>query len=273
MPRRSRKRIESGVYHIMLRGNERKDIFLDEEYKQKIIEILTKARKNDSFKVYAYCVMDNHLHIVIKERDDSISRILKQIATSYAYYYNKKHCRVGHVFQDRFKSEGIKDDGQLLEVIRYVHNNPVKAGIVRRVGDYKWSSYRFYNTKTEFCGNNTVFCTDCEEILKMFSEDIEKAEKLFAAFSKERTEEKFLDDDYMELEQDRTLLENLIKELLMIKGVVLEDVKTDKKLMEWMIRELKFRQGVPGRKVARLLGINRNVVQRIGNRESNENRP
>jgi putative transposase len=127
VPRYPRQYSKTGIYHIMLRGNERKDIFIDEEDKGKFIKIIFKKKADEAFKLYAYCLMDNHLHLVIKEQKETISQIIKKIATSYAYYFNHKYKRVGHLFQDRYKSETIEDEAYLLSVIRYVHNNPEKA--------------------------------------------------------------------------------------------------------------------------------------------------
>lgn len=88
--------------------------------------------------------MDNHAHLLVNEGEDEISRIIKRIGTSYVYYFNKKYGRVGHLFQDRFKSEAIEDDSYLLAVVRYIHNNPVKAGIVKNASSYRWSSFNAY---------------------------------------------------------------------------------------------------------------------------------
>jgi REP element-mobilizing transposase RayT len=85
--------------------------------------------------------MDNHVHLLINEGDDEIGKIMKRINISYSYYFNKKYGRIGHLFQDRFKSEGIDSDAYLLSVVRYIHNNPVKAGLVKNIEEYKWSSY------------------------------------------------------------------------------------------------------------------------------------
>ena len=103
MPRHARILNEKNVYHVMLRGNNRGKIFIDNEDKQRIIETIRLKKKDREFFIYAYCVLDNHIHLVIREGEDSLSRIVKRIATSYAYYFNKKYNRMGHVFQDRFR--------------------------------------------------------------------------------------------------------------------------------------------------------------------------
>jgi putative transposase len=113
----------------MLRGNNREKIFRDEEDKARMIDTLGDKKKAEEYFLYAYCVMDNHIHLIIKEGKDPIASIVKRIATSYSYYFNKKYKRIGHVFQERFKSENIEDESYLLAAIRYVHQNPVKPGI------------------------------------------------------------------------------------------------------------------------------------------------
>lgn len=109
MPRQRRKLSKTGTYHIMLRGNERKSLFPEEEDYRKFLQILATKKRDDSFLLYAYCLMSNHLHLLIREKKQNISQIMKRINIAYAYYFNKKYNRVGHVFQDRFKSESVDE--------------------------------------------------------------------------------------------------------------------------------------------------------------------
>src|SRR5690606_6920396 len=129
--------------HIMVRGNAKQDIFIDDQDKRKFVKTILQKRNEGLFKIYAFCIMNNHAHLVVKELKESISKFMKRITTSYAFYFNAKYERIGHVFQDRFRSEIIKNDSYLLSVIRYVHNNPEKANISYKE-DYTWSSYREY---------------------------------------------------------------------------------------------------------------------------------
>jgi REP element-mobilizing transposase RayT len=98
---------QSGYYHIMVRGNEKKDIFRDDHDKLRFIEIIKKVKQGNRFYLHAFCLMDNHLHMMISEGKEDVARIMKRITVSYVSYFNKKYRRVGHLFQDRFKSEGI----------------------------------------------------------------------------------------------------------------------------------------------------------------------
>ncbi len=254
MPRQSRKLSKTGIYHVMMRGNERKDIFQDEEDKTRFIDTLFEKKKDNAFSLYAYCAMDNHTHLLIKEEKDPIARIIKRIGTSYAHYYNRKHKRVGHVFQDRFKSEEIKSDGQLLEVIRYIHNNPVKANIVKNALEYKWSSYNEYINQ-----KNSAFETD--EMLEIFTKDRNRAIKLFKEFTMERVNNSFIDCD--EQEPDNEFMKEQVIDILNKSKANLEDIKTNRTVREGIIRHLKFEKRYSVRQVAKLLDLNRNVVQRV----------
>ena len=110
MPRQVRQISKSQIYHVITRGNERRNIFLDDEDKKRFMDILCEKKRDKEYVLYAFCLMDNHVHLIIREGTDTISRIMKRINTGYAYYFNKKYKRVGHVFQDRFKSEAIESE-------------------------------------------------------------------------------------------------------------------------------------------------------------------
>jgi len=115
--------------------------------------------------------MDNHVHLLIDDNGNDISKVLKSINISYAYYFNNTYTRVGHLFQDRFKSEVINDDNYLLSASAYIHNNPVKAGIVSIPQEYKWSSYNYYLGKENYRGG----LIDTERILGLFSSNKKQA--------------------------------------------------------------------------------------------------
>lgn len=142
MPRRARRLSDTKVYHVMLRGNERRNIFLDDEDRERFIDTLRYKQEEKTFSYFAYCLMSNHVHLIVDEGEEVISKIMQRINGSYAYYFNKKYQRSGHLFQDRFKSEVIEKDRYLLAAIRYVHNNPIKAGMIKNIEEYRWSSYR-----------------------------------------------------------------------------------------------------------------------------------
>jgi REP element-mobilizing transposase RayT len=126
MARQARQRCDNGVYHIVMRGINRQDIFYDEDDYQRFMGTLERL-KTDKFEVYGYCLMSNHVHLLIHEKSEEIPQIMKRIGTSYAWWYNRKYQRTGHVFQGRYGSECVEDDEYLLTVIslrvKSFHNN------------------------------------------------------------------------------------------------------------------------------------------------------
>ena len=143
MGRQARKRSETGIHHVLLRGIDKRDIFLEDEDRQTFIQHLAQSREKGKFELYAYCLMDNHVHLLIKEGEE-IGASIKRIAVGYAGWHNKKYERTGHLFQNRFRSEPVETEAYLLTVLRYIHQNPVKAGMVTNSGEYPWSTYNHY---------------------------------------------------------------------------------------------------------------------------------
>ena len=260
MPRQARKISKTQIYHVMLRGNEKKDIFIDDEDKSRFIETLCYKKKDNTFSLYSYCIMDNHVHLVLKEQKDSIARIMKRLGTSYAHYYNKKHKRVGHVFQDRYKSEAIEDERYLLSVIRYVHNNPEKARICKKQ-EYPLSSYHLY-TQTVKKYRDLV---DCEEVLGIFSRDKSRARILFDEFSNEKNQEHFIDiqEDEEKLNDEEAF--EYIRQYLDEKKIGLGQLnrKEFKVELELLVKELIDKSDLSLRRIAELIGINREKTRKI----------
>jgi len=185
MPRKLRRRSKTGIYHIILRGVNKQTIFQDDEDRSYFIEKLEKYSSKYKFKIYAYCLMDNHIHAVIDEKDEGIDRIVKRISASYVYYYNNKYERCGHLFQERYKSETVEEERYFFILIRYIHQNPIKAGIVNNVEDYKWSSYKEYISKPRL--------VDVKFYLEMIDNNECKAIEKYKDFMKERGQEECLE--------------------------------------------------------------------------------
>ncbi len=156
MARTARAAGSSGYYHVMLRGINRQTIFEDDEDRDRFLEILKKTKEKDKFDLIAWCLMPNHVHLLIHENEVRLGTIFKRIGASYVYWYNGKYERTGHLFQDRFKSEPVEDEAYFLTVIRYIHWNPVKAGLCERPEDYAWSSLKGYFDKDGLHDNGMV---------------------------------------------------------------------------------------------------------------------
>ena len=144
MSRRARELSPSGIYHVMTRGVNKMDLFYDDRDRYRYCEGLDKAKQKYEFALYAYCLMSNHVHLLMKENKTSISVVMQSIGVRYSMYFNAKYRRVGHLFQNRFRSEPIDSENKLLTCARYIHNNPVKAGITSKPEKYFWSSFRTY---------------------------------------------------------------------------------------------------------------------------------
>jgi putative transposase len=193
--------------------------------------------------------------LVIKEGKDLIARIVKRIATSYSYYFNKKYKHIGHVFQERYRSENIEDERYLLSVIRYVHRNPSKAGI-GAIDEYRWSSYGDYAKRKSNL-------TDIEDILGMISSNHEKALLEFQRFTFESTEEAFLDIAENK-DIDHNNVTSYIKGYLDERGLELNDLKSfvNKEVRNELIETLSKNSNISLRTIAVLLDLNREIVRK-----------
>ena len=149
MPRKARERSETGIYHVMLKGIDKKDIFAGKQDYEKFLYYVNRAMEISKFEVYGYCLMPNHVHILLKEGTEKIGDAIRRIAVGYAQYFNIKYGRNGHLFQNRFRSEPVNDDVYFLIVLRYIHQNPIKANMVINMEDYEWSSYNEYIMKSK----------------------------------------------------------------------------------------------------------------------------
>ena len=141
MPRQPREYSKSKIYHIMYKGIDGQDIFYDENDKLDFLEKLLENKKEFKFKIFSYCLMNNHVHLVIGIEAENLSNAMKSLSLKYVLYFNKKYERSGPLFQNRFNSKCIENQKYFLDVCRYVHQNPEKAGICK-TSQYKWSSYK-----------------------------------------------------------------------------------------------------------------------------------
>ena len=138
LARTERVRSSTGIYHVIQRGINRQVIFHEDEDFLRYLSTLERAKRECGCELYGYCLMSNHIHLLIREHSDifTISNLIKKIASSYVHWYNRKYQRTGHLFEERFKSEVVEDDQYLLTVIRYIHQNPTKSQMVEAVCEY-----------------------------------------------------------------------------------------------------------------------------------------
>jgi len=148
MPRRPRVDMV-GYYHIVNRGVEQRVVYLDSEDHEMFLEILCTGCQLYNVQLHAYVLMSNHYHLLIETKDVNLSRFMKHLNASYAIYFNKKYKRSGHLWQGRFRSWFVTDEAYLYTLVGYIENNPVKAKIVKTLGEYKYSSYRSFVEEVE----------------------------------------------------------------------------------------------------------------------------
>ena len=149
MPRLPRRVAESGYYHVVLYANGRQNLFEDDADRLAFLDMLLAAARKHGASVLAWCLMSNHIHLLLEDPGDCLSELMRSLATRYAHRFNKRGGHVGHVFQGRFYSSPVEGESYLLEAMRYIHNNPAKAGICA-AADYPWSSYHEYVGAPEY---------------------------------------------------------------------------------------------------------------------------
>ena len=236
MPRQIRNLGTTGWEHIILRGINRENLFYDGEDYARFFSTLSRFQRETAFEIATVCLMSNHVHLLMFAENGVHAQIIKRISVSYAAYYNKKYDRVGHVFQDRFRSEPVNDERYLLTVARYIYQNPQKAGV---------SSAREYPyTKVQTDG--------------VLSGYFDSAEELFTFLDAEN-EERCLEYDFSEKHNDAEAL----KLLTAVSGSAnpQEIQKLDRASRDRALHQLKA-SGLTVRQLARLTGINRNIIQR-----------
>ena len=140
MPRTSRRRSESDIYHVMIRGINQVQLFYDDEDRGAFLDRLERYKRECGFALYAWCLMGNHVHLLLKVDFGALSAVMKRLQLSYSSYYDRKYDRSGYLFQDRFRSKPVDGDAYFLAALRYIHRNPLEAG--GKVDD--WTSYNEY---------------------------------------------------------------------------------------------------------------------------------
>lgn len=142
MARPLRIEFAGALYHVTARGNARADIFADDSDRQQFLSLLHHTVERYDWYCHAYCLMDNHYHLLIETSTPTLSKGMKFLNGTYTQYFNRRHHRVGHIFQGRFKAILVQKDAYLLELARYIALNPVRAQMVRHAKEWRWSSYR-----------------------------------------------------------------------------------------------------------------------------------
>ena len=248
MPRQARQKSSTGIYHIMLRGINKQVIFEDDEDRKKFIETLKTYKAISGYKIFAYCLMSNHAHILLKVGQEDIDLIVRRIAGSYVYWFNWKHYRRGHLFQERYKSEPVENDGYLKTVLRYIHQNPVKAGLCSKAENYEFSSYN------EFIKSNADLI-DLAFVLSIISKED------FIKFHKEYSVDQCLDIEEKEYRLSDADAKAMIVKISKCKSVA-EFQLLERQQRDSYIKKLR-KKGLSIRQISRVAGISFAIVRKI----------
>jgi len=253
VPRAPRTKSKSGTYHVIMRGINRQSIFEDIEDREKFIQTLQRYKDICQFKLYAYCLMDNHIHLLLKVDKEPLETVFRRICGSYVLFYNNKYDRSGNLFQDRFKSEPVEDDKYFLTAFRYILRNPVKAGIVTKIENYRWTNYVDYFEQSNM--------TDSDFVIDIFNKDKNKGLEILLGYVNTENDDKCMeigdrqsirDDDARKIIKDHCKVE---------QGIELQKLDIDER--DTYLRDLKKEYGLSIRQIARLTGISRGIVERV----------
>ncbi|MCA0150424.1 transposase [Rossellomorea vietnamensis] len=257
MPRHARSKSKTGVYHVIVRGANKQEIFHDDFDRIKYLDLLQKYKSESGFRMYAWCLMGNHVHLLMKEGTEDISVVMKRVGVSYAFYYNFKYHTTGHLFQDRFKSENVENRMYFLTVARYIHQNPIKAGIASRPQEWKWSSCQGYYGMTVYPPN----LLDPHFLFSMFSPHLSIAQTEFKEFNERNNDDQCLDASSVRRLTDDEARVEIMKclgsyEIPQVKSLSREERKI-------ILRNVKGIQGLSQRQAARILGVSPSLVFKV----------
>ena len=245
MARQARKKSITGYSHVIVRGVGKQVLFERNEDYGYYLSLLEKYAEETGVIVCTYCLMENHVHLLVHDNGNELSRFMKKIGICYALYYNNKYDRTGHLFQDRYMSESVETQEYLLTVFRYILNNPAKAGICP-ASEYLWSSYRNYDSVESFVDTT------------MFRQLIGNWEQ-YAEFIASKNHDHCM--EFISHKKDDDWAKDILHTTLdIVSGTEIQSY--DKKHRNEALRKLKV-AGLSCRQIERLTGIGRSIIQRI----------
>lgn len=255
MTRQRREISNSKVYHVIVKGIDDQDIFYDDQDRRYFLKQILNLKKEINYDVYSYCLMTNHIHMVIKSEEKVLSKIMQSLMIRYVYYFNSRYERSGPLVQNRFKSKCVENQKYFLEVCRYIHRNPEKAGMAK-TQNYKWSSYQ------EYLGEEKII--NKKVLLHYFNNDISEFVKYTTNLKLDDVENLY---DYAEYEIRNRLLDEEVSQIIMkefkicdIKDVAIFFKNKSKEELEKDLKVIKNIKGTNKSQVARILRVNRKFV-------------
>ena len=252
MSRQPREVSSTGFYHVIFRGVNHCHLFEESEDYAKMMGLLSDAKEEMGMELHAYCFMSNHVHLLVREKaQKDVALAMRKVLGSYASWFNKKYGRSGALIANRYKSKGVEDDPYLLTVVRYIHHNPVSAGVVRNMNDYSWSSYR------DYVSGNPRF-TDTDFVLSIFHTGQKTAVDRFIEFHAMPVTEDFSEPEVMTRSESQIHDEivHALGDIELHAVPSLPKAERDALLVSLRNRGLSIRQ------IERVTGISRGVISR-----------
>lgn len=203
MARKPRIHYPGALYHVILRGNARQDIFFDDGERCRFYLLMQEGTERYRHRIHAFCLMTNHIHLLVQVADIPLSRIMQNITFRYTRWSNWKREKSGHLFQGRYKAVLVDADEYLLELVRYLHLNPVRAGIATDPLEFSWSSHRAY------CGKETIPWLSIDSNLSSFGKRLDAARRKFRQFVLEGLEEGHRPEFHVGIGMDSRVLGDL----------------------------------------------------------------
>lgn len=235
MARKPRLHYPGACYHVILRGNGGQDIFFHKQDRSKFFFLLQEGIEKYKHRIHAYCLMTNHVHLAVQVGDIPLSRIIQNVSFRYTRYINRRRNQVGHLFQGRYKAILIDADSFLLELVRYIHNNPVRAGMVKLPEKYLWSSH------TAYLGKGSVPWLTTDWILSRFATEERHARELYRDFVLAGRDEGLRKEFYQGNSEGRILGEDSFAEEALSKASQKNSRKTT---LEHVLREVCREYGI-----------------------------
>ncbi len=254
MPRKPRILSSTGIYHIILRAVNQHIIFEEDSDYQKFLFVLMDCKKKYDIDIYAYCLMNNHIHIMLNASNDELPRIFQSIGSKFVHWYNTKYSRSGHLFQDRFHSTAIENDRAFLAALAYIHNNPVKANMCRSASEYRWSSNNaFYGAKNPLVNVEFAYTIagTKDYLLHFFAKETVSSENVLSEIDHREENHFFTDEKALEIFKSVTNLSSTSEVIFLPKT----------KRNEYVLR-LK-EKGLTIMQLARVMDISKTTVKRI----------
>ncbi len=256
MPRKSRIISSTGIYHVILRSVNQQIIFEEEADYQKFLYILSDCKSKYDVDVYAYCLMDNHIHLLVNASENNLPTFFRSLGSLFVRWYNGKYDRYGHLFQERYYSRPVEDERYYLNTLIYIHNNPVAAGICRFPSEYYWSSYNiYYGKKSELvdCSFSWKVAGSKEALLDYFAKNSNNSEI-------DNSPEKYDCLDQRHYTTDEIALEKYKR--LTGLPTTFDIYSLSRSERNRIIRLLK-NNGLTRNQISRLLGVSISTIQRI----------